>query len=307
MVVSGMLPLTENQKSNYMKTNRIFLGLASLLIAFVFVFTACTKSGVNGGEGLQVYLTDGPTDLKAVSLDIVKVEAKVDNDEKHRDNDRHGDNDDDKDDDKQRKDDFGEWIDLQVTPGVINVLELRNGVEKMIASASNVKGRVRKIRVTLGTNNSVTLENGENISLTLLNETKNMIYIKLYDEHRGRGSDNRSVAVRIDFDLGSSIVLINGKFYLKPVVRPFCNENFGEVEGKVLPLDAKAVVRITDGASFNAVALPFKDGEFKLRGIKPGTYTVTIEPIAPYLKETISNVVVTKGKDTELGTITLKK
>jgi hypothetical protein len=290
-----------------MKTKRIFLGLASMLMAFVLIFSACTKSGVNEGSGLQVYLTDGPTDLKAVSLDIVKVEAKVDNDERHRDNDRHGENDDDKDDKDKKKDDYGEWVDLQVTAGVINVLELRNGVEKMIAASSNIKGRVRKLRVTLGTNNSVTLENGEVIALNLLNETQNLIYIKLFDEHRGRGNDNRTTAVRIDFDLGSSVVLINGKYYLKPVVRPFCNENFGEVEGKVLPLDAKAVVRITDGAGFNAVALPFKDGEFKLRGLKAGTYTVTIEGIAPYLKETISNVVVKKGEDTELGTITLKK
>ena len=290
-----------------MKTKRIFLSFASLLVAFALVFSACTKSGLRSGGGLQVYLTDGPTDLKAVNLDIVKVEAKVDNDEKHRDNDRHGENDDDKDDHTKRKDDFGEWVDLQVTPGVINVLELRNGVEKMIASASNIDGRVRKIRVTLGTNNSVTLENGDTKPLTILNETQNMIYIKLYDEHRGRGSDNRSTAVRIDFDLASSVVVNNGTYFLRPVVRPFCNENFGEVEGKVLPLDAKAVVRITDGAGFDAVALPFKDGEFKLRGIKPGTYTVTIEPLAPYLKETITNVVVVKGKDTELGTITLKK
>lgn len=305
--MSGLLPFTENQKSNNMKTNRIFLGFASLLVAFVLTFSACTKTGVQSGEGLQVYLTDGPTDLKAVSLDIVKVEAKVDNDEKHRDNDRHGDNDDDKDDHMQRKDGYGEWIDLNATPGVINVLDLRNGVEKMIASASKIEGRVRKIRVTLGTNNSVTLENGETKPLSLLNETQNRIYIKLYNEHRGRGSDNRSIAVRIDFDLASSVVLANGTYFLKPVVRPFCNENFGEVEGKVLPLDAKSVVRITDGAGFNAVALPFKDGEFKIRGLKEGTYTVTIEPLAPYLKETITNVVVTKGKDTDLGTITLKK
>jgi hypothetical protein len=290
-----------------MKTKKLFLGLASMLVAFTLIFSACTKSGVNEGSGLQVYLTDGPTDLKAVSLDIVKVEAKVDNDERHRDNDRYGDNDDDKDDKDKRKDDYGEWVDLQVTAGVINVLELRNGVEKMIAASSNIKGRVRKLRVTLGTNNSVTLENGEVITLNLLNETQNLIYIKLFDEHRGRGNDNRTTAVRIDFDLGSSVVLINGKYYLKPVVRPFCNENFGEVEGKVLPLDAKAVVRISDGAGFNAVALPFKDGAFKLRGLKAGTYTVTIEGIAPYLKETISNVVVKKGEDTELGTITLKK
>ena len=160
-----------------MKTKRIFLGLASMLVAFALIFSACTKSGFRSGGGLQVYLTDGPTDLAAVNLDILKVEAKVDNDERHRDNDRHGENDDDKDDHMQRKDDFGEWVDLNATPGVVNVLDLRNGVEKMIASASNIQGRVRKIRVTLGTNNTVTLENGDVITLSLLNETQNMIYI----------------------------------------------------------------------------------------------------------------------------------
>jgi len=290
-----------------MKTKRIFLGLASMIVAFAVIFSACTKSGLGSGNGLQIYLTDGPTDLAAVSLNIVKVEVKVDNDEKHRDDDRYGDNDDDKDDHNQRKDGFGEWVDLNVTPGVINVLELRNGVEKMIAASSNIQGKVRKIRITLGNNNSVTLQNNAVIPLSILNDTQNMIYIKLNDEHRGRGSDNRTTAVRIDFDLGSSVVLINGKYFLKPVVRPFCKENFGEVEGKILPLDAMAVVRITDGSGFNAVALPFKSGEFKLRGLKAGTYTVTVEALAPYKNQTITNVVVKKGEDTKLGTITLVK
>ena len=244
-----------------MKTKRIFLGLASMIVAFALIFSACTKSGLGSGSGLQVYLTDGPTDLAAVSLDILKVEAKVDNDEKHRDDDRYGDNDDDKDDHNQRKDNYGEWVDLNVTAGIVNVLELRNGVEKLIAASTNIQGKVRKIRITLGSKNSVTLQDNTVIPLNILNDTQNMIYIKLNDEHRGRGSDKKTTAVRIDFDLGSSVVLINGKYYLKPVVRPFCNENFGEVEGKVLPLDAIAVVRITDGAGFNAVALPFRSGD----------------------------------------------
>jgi hypothetical protein len=290
-----------------MKTKRIFLGFASMIMAFAILFSACTKSGMGSGNGLQVYLTDAPTDLAAVSLDILKVEAKVDNDDKHRDDDHYGDSDDDKDDHSQRKDNYGEWVDLNVTAGVINVLELRNGVEKLIAASSNIQGKVRKIRITLGTKNSVTLQDNTVIPLNILNDTQNMIYIKLNDEHRGRGSDDRTTAVRIDFDLGNSVVLIGGKYYLKPVVRPFCNENFGEVEGKVLPLDAQAVVRITDGAGFNAVALPFRGGEFKIRGLKAGTYTVTVEALAPYKSQTINNVVVKKGEDTKLGTITLVK
>lgn len=290
-----------------MKTKGILLGLASMIVAFSVIFSACTKSGLSAGKGLQVYLTDGPTDLLAVSLEIVKVEAKADNDEKHRDDDRYGDDDDDKDDHTQKKDNYGEWIDLKVTPGIINVLDLRNGVEKLIAASSNIQGKVRKIRITLGNKNSVTLQNNTVIPLNILNDTQNMIYIKLKDEHRGRGSDDRTTAIRIDFDLGSSVILINGKYYLKPVVRPFCNENFGEVEGKVLPLDAKAVVRITDGVGFNAVALPFKDGEFKLRGLKAGTYTLTFVGVDPYKMQTITNVVVKKGDDTKIGTIILVK
>jgi len=290
-----------------MKTKGIFLGFASMIMAFAILFSACTKSGMGSGNGLQVYLTDAPTDLAAVSLDILKVEAKVDNDDKHRDDDRYGDSDDDKDDHSQRKDNYGEWVDLNVTAGVINVLELRNGVEKLIAASTNIQGKVRKIRITLGTKNSVTLQDNTVIPLNILNDTQNMIYIKLNDEHRGRGSDDRTTAVRIDVDLGNSVVLIGGKSDLNPGVRPFCNETFGEVEGKVLPLDAKAVVRIKDAAGFNAVALPFRGGEFKIRGLKAGTYTVTVEALAPYKPQIINNVVVKKGEDTELGTIILVK
>jgi hypothetical protein len=129
--------------------------------------------------------------------------------------------------------------------------------------------------------------------------------VKLYDKHRQRQSDNNNVSVWVDFDVANSIYEKNGKFYLKPVLRPFNNKNFGVVEGEVLPLAAKAVVRITNGAGFNGVALPDREGEFKLRGLESGTYTVTVEGISPYVDKVISNIVVTKGKETDLGVITL--
>jgi hypothetical protein len=130
--------------------------------------------------------------------------------------------------------------------------------------------------------------------------------VKLYDKHRQRSADSTSVSVWVDFDVANSIYEKDGKFYLKPVLRPFNNNNFGVVEGKVLPLAAKAVVRITNGAGFNGVALPNREGKFKLRGLESGTYTVTVQGIAPYVDKVISNVVVTKGKETELGVITLQ-
>jgi len=288
-----------------MKTNKFFLGLASAVIAMLLVFSACTKSGMNGNGEVAVFLTDGPGDFDAVNIDIQKVEVKVDKDEKHKHDDNRNGMDDDRDDHLQRKDDFGEWIDLNYAPQVIDVLSLRNGIETQLGTANIDAGTVRKIRITLGTKNSV-VKAGVTYDLLLDSQTSNFLYVKLFDNHRERGNRN-DVKVWVDFDIANSIVETSGKFYLKPVLRPFCNANFGEIEGKVLPLDAKAVVRVSNGAGFNGVALPGREGEFKLRGLTDGTYTVTVEGIAPYKNQTINNVVVKKGEDTNLGTITLVK
>lgn len=289
-----------------MKTNKLFLGLASLVLALAVFLTACTKNGVNASSGnLSVYLTDGPGEYDSVFIDITKVEVKVDNDSLHKHRDDHGKDDDDRDDHERRKDSYGEWVDISFTPAIIDILSLRNGVETKLGDANIAAGTVRKIRITLGSRNRV-VKDSISYPLELRNETNNLLYVKLYDKHRQRRADS-STKVWVDFDIANSISEKDGRFFLRPVLRPFCNDNFGEVEGKVLPLEAKAVVRITNGAGFNGVALPDRKGEFKLRGLETGTYTVTVEGIAPYLKETISNVSVTKGKETELGTITLKK
>jgi hypothetical protein len=288
-----------------MKTIKNFLGLASVVIVMALVLSACTKSGINGNSSVAVFLTDGPGDFDAVNIDIQKVEVKVDKDEKHKRDDNRNGLDDDKDDHLKRKDDFGEWIDLNFTPKIIDVLSLRNGIETQLGTANIDAGTVRKIRITLGTQNSV-VKGSVKYDLLMDSQTSNFLYIKLFDNHRERGNRN-DVKVWVDFDIASSIVEANGKFYLKPVLRPFCNANFGEIEGKVLPLDAKAVVRVSNGNGFNAVALPSREGEFKVRGLTDGTYTVTIEGIAPYAKKIITNVVVKKGEDTKIGTITLVK
>jgi hypothetical protein len=289
-----------------MKTLKISLVAASLLVAFLLIFSACTKTGIDTSAGgkVSVFLTDGPGEFDSVFIDIQKVEVKIDTNSVYKDKDDRCDDDDDRDDDQKRKDEYGEWVNINFTPAIIDVLSLRNGVETKLGEANILTGTVRKIRITLGTQNRV-VKNGVSSTLELKNDTKNFLYVKLYDKHRQRQSDNNNVSVWVDFDVANSIYEKNGKFYLKPVLRPFNNKNFGVVEGEVLPLAAKAVVRITNGAGFNGVALPNREGKFKLRGLESGTYTVTVQGLAPYVDKVISNVVVTKGKETELGVITL--
>ena len=289
-------------KTIVMKTKNLFIAFASLLIVFAMSFSSCSKNGVNNGNAIQVYLTDGPGDFEAVNLDIQKVEVKLDNDDKHSKDDRFGDNDDDKDDHTKKKDDFGEWVDLAYTPAVVDVLKLRNGVEKMLADG-NVTGTVRKIRITLGTNNTV-VKGGVTSTLNLINETNNFLYIKLNDEHRERGASN-GLKVWVDFDIANSISELNGKFYLRPVLRPFCNANFAEAEGRVLPEGIKPTVTFSNGLGFNSIAIPAPNGEFKIRGLKEGTYSVTYTAVG-YVSQT-KTVTVTKGKDTKMDTVTLVK
>lgn len=287
-----------------MKTKNLFLATLAIVMSFAIALTSCTKNGNNAGTAIKVMLTDGPGDFESVKIDIQKVEVKVDNHEQHSRDDRFGDADDDKDDHLKKKDDFGEWIDLNFTPGVVDVLTLRNGVEAQLA-AGNVVGRVRKIRITLGTNNSV-VKGGVTYPLTLQNETNNFLYIKLHDEHRGHDGANPSgVKVSVDFDIANSIVEVGGAFYLRPVLRPFCDDNFAAAVGRVLPEGIKPTVTFSDGNGFNAVALPAPNGEFKIRGLKEGTYTVTYAATG-YVSQT-KTVTVKKGEATKLDLVTLVK
>jgi len=56
-----------------------------------------------------------------------------------------------------------------------------------------------------------------------------------------------------------------------------------------------------------AYAIPDKDGDFKIRGLKEGTYSLFVNASNGYRDTTINNIVVKAGKETELKKITLQK
>ncbi len=286
-----------------MKTKNLSFSLMLLLVSFVISFTACDKSDIPKTSSFQLYLTDGPGDFQKVNIDIQKVEIKVDNDSLHKDDDRFGSEDHDNDDHMKNKDEFGEWIDLKFTPGIIDVLSLRNGVETKLGEANIAAGTVRKVRITLGSNNTV-VKDSVSYPLGLINPTNNFLYVKLFNEHRQKANSNTTKSW-IDFDIAKSIVEVNGGFFLKPVLRPFCDNNFAAAEGKVLPGGIKASISFSDGGGFNAVALPAPGGEFKIRGLKEGSYTITYAADG-YVSQ-IKNATIKKGAVTKLGEVTLIK
>ena len=103
-----------------------------------------------GKSSLNIYLTDDPSLVfDHVFLDITKVEIKVEDDsESHQDSEHQG----DVDDHDRNGDNDGGWMNVDIHPGVYDILRFRNGLDTLFGNISfdATKG-LKKVRITLGT------------------------------------------------------------------------------------------------------------------------------------------------------------
>lgn len=288
-------------------TQKVFFGWSIMAVSLSLIIMACQKESAAANSAgstkkLSVYLADDPCQYDSVSIDIRTVEVKIDTNTEHMSDDHFGDNDNDKDDDNKGNDNFGKWDTLTINAGVYNILKLRNGIDTLLGDANVAKGSIRKIRLTLGTKNSV-VKNGITYPLSLLSGINNYVYIKINKEHEDIISTAQS-AIWIDFDVCESIKLIGGQYYLKPFCKPFGLKNFGRVEGKVLPAAANAFVKAYNSTD-SATAIPEDDGEYRIRGLKEGTYSISFKGSNGYSDTTITNVQIMNGQEANVSTVTL--
>lgn len=287
---------------------KLFLGIQIVLFAFACNKESNTAAGTSntannavGAQAFNIYLTDGPIWKDTVNLDIKVVEAKLDT-SMHKGDDHFGDNDADSLNDLKQSDAYGHWDTLKFTPNIYNVAALRNGIDQLLATG-NIKGTLRKVRITLGTRNTIT---DSGIIYPLVNKGK-YVYADIHANHHQKDSVSQSnQALWLDFDLFRSIKLVNGTYYLLPFLKPFSNENFAGVQGTVLPIDAKPLITIYNSTD-TSYGLPNKAGFYKVRGINQGTYAINFKASNGYKDTTITNVVLTNGKVTIINNITLHK
>ena len=273
----------------------------------MLAISSCKKSSVSSGsqkKTVSIFLTDDPSQYDSVLVDIRYVELKVDSSEEHEGDDHFGDNDRDEDDDHTSHDQFGKWDTLSIHPGIYNLMTLRNGVNVLLANG-NVNGKVRKIRITLGTNNSVYKAGVRNV-LNLFPGTNNYVYAKIHEEDEDEDNNNGTLNsnIWIDFDVSRSVVEQNGLFYLKPFLKPYSKKHFGSIEGKVFPFAAHPHI-IVSNSQESASANPENDGRYEIEGLHEGTYTVKFQGFNGYRDTTINNVMVQQGRKIELPNITL--
>jgi len=254
---------------NRMKKINVILSIF-LLGLVMLTINACKKDSVTSTSPYNIRMTDAPGPYTAVYIDLQGVEITGTD---------------------------GPAGLLNVNAGIYNLLDFSNGVDTMIATGTLEVTTVNQIRLILGTNNSVVV-NGVSHPLSTPSADQSGLKLQVHQILEA----GVLYSVLLDFDANKSIVAEgNGGYKLKPVIRTVETALSGALKGKISPAGTLAYVTATSDISYSSNVT--ETGDFMLIGLPQGTYTLTVTPALPLNPITQSNVVITTGVTTNLGTI----
>ena len=255
------------------------VSLLFILFSSVFLVQSCKKEGTSR---LTVYLTDAPADYDAVNIEVIGVQVKASTDPGE-----------------------GGWqsMPLPVSPVTYNLLEFTNGMETLLSTFELPSGKISQLRLILGNNNTIVV-NGvvEPLPLEVPSGQESGLKFNIHADL----IPGIEYKLWIDFDCLRSVVDNGaGDYILKPVIRTFNEATSGAIKGIVLPTAAGATVSATNGVDILSAIPDATTGEFLIRGVPAGTWTVTIDANNGYVDKTINDVTVTVGQVADVGTTTL--
>lgn len=261
-----------------MKAIRLFTFLL-VLFSSLLLIPSCKKEGTSR---LTVYLTDAPADYDAVNIEVVGLQVKASTDPGE-----------------------GGWqtMPLPTTPVTYNLLEFTNGMETLLSSIELPAGKISQLRLILSNNNTIAV-NGvtEPLPLEVPSGQESGLKFNIHADLIA-GIEYK---LWIDFDCARSVVVNGaGDYILKPVIRTFTEATSGAIKGIVLPTAAGATISATNGTDILGAIPDPTTGEFLIRGVTAGTWTVTIDANNGYLDQTINNVSVSIGLVADIGSVTL--
>ena len=293
-----------------MKTKKKILAILLFNMSLSTLFFGCkkvndsttTNIAPTGKHLVSVYINDDPIPkMLKVLVDIRYIEIKVDTGKVIHD-DAYYDNDHDSGNNNISKDHYGKWDTLSVTPHAYDLLKLTNGMDTLAANSFAHVGKITKVRITLGSNDTLWTDSTHFYPLTFCGREP---YI--YGSVNSNTIDtlaNGQVMLRIDFNVAKSINYEDGHYCFEPKVTCYNDYNTGQLAGIVKPHAANPTI-IVYNSTDTAYAIPEEGGEFKIRGIKPATYSMLCKATVPYQDTLINDVKVVAGQTTSLPTITL--
>jgi hypothetical protein len=254
-----------------------------LLISSAFSFallSSCSEEDGNRAR-LEIRLTDAPGDYQEVNIDIQGVQV-------HSENTDNG----------------SGWKSLDISPGVYNLLELTNGLDTLLGAVELPAGRISQVRLILGDDNTLKI-NGERKFLTTPSAQQSGLKLNVQQNL----VEGIAYTLLLDFDAARSIVRAgaSGKYLLKPVIRAVTEATSGAVAGTLSEPLAKPAVYAIIANDTLGTTFANDEGKFLIKGLQPGTYTISFSPATGYTINDINGVVITLGKLTTLGEVTVEE
>lgn len=252
----------------------INVGLLVGLVAFIW---SCSSHDSQNAT-VQVMLTDAPGDFEEVNIDIQDVQVNADSSS-------------------------GGWKSLNnVNKGVYNLLKLTNGLDTLLGDIQLPEGKISQIRLILGDSNTVKVS-GQTHAMKTPSAQQSGLKIQIHTSIKA----GTNYKITLDFDAARSIVSTgNGSFNLKPVIRSVVAES-GAIKGVVSPAAATPAVTAASATDTVSTYADQLTGKFFLNGLTAGSYKVSFAPKTGYIAKDTSNINVTLGSVTDLGTIVIKQ
>lgn len=266
-----------------MKKKFVYLTLA-VLLGGLATFTGCKKDGsssANGTTKVQIRMTDAPGNFDKINLSVKEIVLFS----------------------------AGKPYVFAVTTSIFNILDFRIGTSKpdiLVAEGEMPSGDITEIRLVLNDNGNTIVVNGAEQALTTPSGQSSGWKVKL--TANPILVPDVTYSLLLDFDAAKSIVSAgNGKYLLKPVVRGITSATSGLISGMVMPLLSHPEVLVIAGTDTVGTMADPLTGKFTVGGLAAGNYAVKFAPVVGYRDSTITNVAVSLGQNSNLGTIILKQ
>lgn len=253
-----------------------FFNIKQIIFLFAVGFSIVLLPSCNKNKSLShlsVQMTDAPGNYNAVMIDLQGVEFTGNG---------------------------GSTVILNTKTGIYNLLDFANGVDTLIATGDIEAGTISQMRLILGPNNTVVVDN---VVYPLSTPSAMQSGLKL--QMHQTMEPGISYSILLDFDANQSIVNQgNGSYQLKPVIRTIDMAISGSISGSITPVGVIATVSVTsNGITYTTVTN--ENGTFLIAGLPVGIYDVTVTPPLPRLAVTITGKSVMMGISTNLGIVAL--